>query len=206
MKGLDTQNCVMTEGRQVTWPSFAPDEVQAVARVLRPGNVNYWTGEEGRSFEKEFAEFAECNHAIALSNGTVALEAALKALGIGPGNEVVTDRCTFIASASSAAAVGARAVTADFDRDSQNLTAETIESMITPRTKAIVAQRNRKNNGRRMYWPLMGALQWRLDRHAPSYFSDPLRVVETSKVRKKVPSDNQPPNQSPNLPHIQERV
>lgn len=120
------------------WPRFEPDEIDAAMRVLQSGKVNYWTGEEGRLFEKEFAEFAGCRHAIALANGTVALETALKALGVGPGDEVITTCRTFIASASCAVAVGARPVTADVDRDSQNLTAETIQPMITPRTKAIV--------------------------------------------------------------------
>src|SRR5207249_1076393 len=72
------------------WPRFAPDEIEAAMRVLQSGKVNYWTGQEGLSFEKEFAEFVACKHAIALSNGTVALETALKALGIGPGDEVIT--------------------------------------------------------------------------------------------------------------------
>src|SRR3984957_2854072 len=107
-------------------------------RVLRSGKVNYWTGEEGRLFEEEFARFAECKHAIALANGTVALETALKSLDVGPGDEVITTSRTFIASASCAVAVGARPVTADVDRDSQNPTADTIRPTITPRTKAIV--------------------------------------------------------------------
>jgi dTDP-4-amino-4,6-dideoxygalactose transaminase len=108
-------------------------------RVLRSGQVNYWTGEEGYLFEQEFAEFAGCKHAVALANGTVALETALKALGVGTGDEVITTSRTFIASASCAVAVGARPVTADVDRDSQNLTVDTILPMITPRTRAIVA-------------------------------------------------------------------
>lgn len=121
------------------WPNFAADEIEAAVRVLKSGRVNYWTGEEGRLFEKEFAEFAGCKHAIALSNGTVALEAALMGLGIGPGDEVITTSRTFIASASCAVTVGARPVTVDVDRDSQNITADTIRPMITPRTKAIIA-------------------------------------------------------------------
>jgi len=107
--------------------------------VLQSGKVNYWTGEEGRLFEKEFAEFTGCEHAIALANGTVALETALKALGVGPGDEVITTSRTFIASATCAVAVGARPFTVDVDIASQNLTADTISPMITPRTKAIVA-------------------------------------------------------------------
>ncbi len=121
------------------WPFFADDEVEAAVRVMQSGKVNYWTGQEGRQFEKEFAAFAGCKHAIALANGSVALECALKALGVGPGDEVVTTSRTFIASASCAVMLGARPVIADVDRDSQNITAESILRALTPRTKAIVA-------------------------------------------------------------------
>jgi dTDP-4-amino-4,6-dideoxygalactose transaminase len=120
------------------WPYFAPDEIEAAAAVLQSGNVNYWTGEEGRLFEKEFATFAGCKHAIAVANGTVALEGALRALGIGPGDEVITTSRTFIASASCAVAVGAQPVMADVDRDSQNITADSIRKVLSSRTKAIV--------------------------------------------------------------------
>lgn len=121
------------------WPYFAADEIEAAMCVLHSGKVNYWTGQEGRLFEREFAEFVGCKHAIALANGTVALETALKALNIGPGDEVITTSRTFIASATCAVAVGARPFTVDVNRDSQNLTVDTILPMITPRTKAIVA-------------------------------------------------------------------
>ena len=121
------------------WPYFAQDEIEATARVLASGKVNYWTGQEGRLFEAEFAAFAGCKHAIALANGSVALECALKALGVGPGDEVITTSRTFIASASCAVMVGARPVIADVDRESQDITAETIRRVLTPRTKAIVA-------------------------------------------------------------------
>ena len=121
------------------WPYFAPDEVEAAAAVLRSGKVNYWTGEEGRNFEREFAAFTSCRYAVALANGTVALEAALRALGIGAGDEVITTSRTFIASASCAVAVGARPVIADVDPESQNITADTIKPCLSPRTKAIIA-------------------------------------------------------------------
>src|ERR1035438_5817502 len=121
------------------WPYFAPDEIEAAAAVLRSGKVNYWTGEEGRLFEREFADFVGCKHAIALANGTVALEGALRALGIGAGDEVITTSRTFIASASCAVAVGARPVIADVNRDSQNITADSIRKVLSARTKAIVA-------------------------------------------------------------------
>ena len=121
------------------WPAFEEDEIDAAVRVLVSGKVNYWTGQEGRLFEKEFAEFVGCKHAVALANGTVALECALRALDIGPGDEVVTTSRTFIASAGCAAMLGARPVIADVDRESQNITAETIQRVLTSRTKAIVA-------------------------------------------------------------------
>src|ERR1700737_2123075 len=84
----------------LSWPTFANDEVLKVSHILESGKVNYWTGEEGRTFEKEYAEAIGTKHAVALMNGTVALEAALAALEIGPGDEVITSCRTFIASAS----------------------------------------------------------------------------------------------------------
>jgi dTDP-4-amino-4,6-dideoxygalactose transaminase len=121
------------------WPSFAEDEIQAALAVIRSGKVNYWTGEEGRLFETEFAAFSGSRHAIALANGTVALELALYALGIGPGDEVVVASRTFIASASCVVMRGAVPVVADVDRDSQNITADTVRAVLTPRTRAIIA-------------------------------------------------------------------
>src|SRR5581483_3302729 len=84
------------------WPHFAADEIAAADRVLASGKVNYWTGDEGRLFEREFADLCGSRYAIALANGSVALELALYALGIGPGDEVITTSRTFIASASCA--------------------------------------------------------------------------------------------------------
>jgi len=120
------------------WPVLEEEEIEAATAVLRSGRLNYWTGNEGRAFEREFAEFAGRKYAIALANGTVALELALHCLGIGSGDEVVVPSRTFIASASCAVMRGATPVVADVDRDSSNLTAETIERVITSRTKAIV--------------------------------------------------------------------
>ena len=121
------------------WPYFSQDEIDAVTRVLNSGRVNYWTGDEGRQFEAEFAAFVGCKHAVAVANGTVALELALEALGIGPGDEVVVTSRTFIASASCAVMRGATPVMADVDWDSQNITAETIRAVLSPRTRAIIA-------------------------------------------------------------------
>lgn len=121
------------------WPAYAEDEVEAVAGVLRSGRVNYWTGTEGREFEREFAAWAGTRHAVALHNGTIALEAPLRALGIGPGDEVVVTPRSFIASVSCVVLAGARPVFADVDRDTQNITAATVERVLTARTRAIVA-------------------------------------------------------------------
>jgi dTDP-4-amino-4,6-dideoxygalactose transaminase len=121
------------------WPYFEPEEMEAVAQVLRSGRINYWTGEEGREFEKEYASYVGTAHAVAVANGTVGLELALYALGIGPGDEVVTTSRTFVASASCVVMRGATPVIADVDRLSQNITADTICAALTPRTKAIIA-------------------------------------------------------------------
>ncbi len=120
------------------WPYFEDDEIEAAVAVLRSGKVNYWTGTEGKRFEEEFGEFIGCRYAIAVANGTVALELALRALGIGPGDEVITTSRTFIASASSIIAVGARPVFADVDLDSQNLTAASVKAVLTAATRAII--------------------------------------------------------------------
>jgi dTDP-4-amino-4,6-dideoxygalactose transaminase len=120
------------------WPHFEPDEIEAATHALRSGKVNYWTGDEGRRFEEEFAAQAGCKYGIAVANGTVALELALHALGIGPGDEVIVPSRTFIASASCVVMRGATPVLADVDPDSQNLTADTIRPRITAQTRAVI--------------------------------------------------------------------
>ena len=122
-----------------SWPHYEPEEVEAVATVLRSGKVNYWTGEEARKFESEYAVSIGVEHAVALMNGTVALEAALYALGIGPGDEVIVPCQTFIATASAVVMRGGVPIMADIDPDSQNLTVATIEPLITRRTRAVIA-------------------------------------------------------------------
>lgn len=129
----------MSGFRLPKWPHYEDDEIKAVSEVLKSGNVNYWTGEQGRLFEREYAHYLGRRHCIALANGTVALELALYALGVGPGDEVVTTCRTFIASASCAVARGAIPVVADIDPVSQNFTLESIRQVVTPRTKAIIA-------------------------------------------------------------------
>ncbi|MBF0107181.1 MAG: DegT/DnrJ/EryC1/StrS aminotransferase family protein [Deltaproteobacteria bacterium] len=120
------------------WPVFEKDEQKAVLRVLASGKVNYWTGAECRAFEKEFAGHIGVDHAIALANGSVALELALKSLHIGPGDEVVVTPRSFIASVSCVVNVGATPVFADVDEDSGNITAETISRVLSRKTRAII--------------------------------------------------------------------
>lgn len=121
-----------------SWPSFTEEEAEQVKSVLLSNKVNYWTGEEGRKFEKEFADFCNCKYAVAVANGTVALDLALIALGIGKGHEVIVTSRTFLASVSSIINCGATPVFADVDIDSQNITVDTISEVLTSRTKAII--------------------------------------------------------------------
>jgi dTDP-4-amino-4,6-dideoxygalactose transaminase len=120
------------------WPSFTEEEADAARDVILSNKVNYWTGQETRSFEKEFAEWAGTDYAVALANGTVALDLALKALAIGAGDEVIVTPRTFLASVSSIVNAGAIPVFADVDLDSQNFSAQTIQAVLTPRTKALI--------------------------------------------------------------------
>lgn len=120
------------------WPQFDDEMTDAVTEVLRSGKVNYWTGKTVRCFEKDFAEFVGSNFGIAVSNGTVAVELALHAVGIEEGDEVIVPPRTFIATASAVAMLGARPVFADIDPVSGDVTAEAIAAVITPKTRAII--------------------------------------------------------------------
>ena len=120
------------------WPLFTTEEVDAVKDVLLSNKVNYWTGNECREFEKEFATSFESEYAVALCNGTLALDVAFKALDIENGDEVIVTSRTFIASISSIINAGATPIFADVDLESQNITPNSIRSIITDKTKAIV--------------------------------------------------------------------
>ena len=120
------------------WPSFTQEEADAVSQVLLSNKVNYWTGEECRQFETEFAKWADSNYAIAMGNGTLALDVALQALDIGAGDEVIVTPRTFIASISSVVNAGATPVFADVDEATGNITPESIAAVLTDKTKAIV--------------------------------------------------------------------
>ena len=121
-----------------SWPSFTSEEADAVRDVLLSNKVNYWTGNECREFEKEFAVWSNSKYAITLGNGTLALDSAFKALDIGFDDEVIVTARTYIASVTSIVNSGAIPIFADVDLNSQNITPESIRSKITSKTKAIV--------------------------------------------------------------------
>jgi dTDP-4-amino-4,6-dideoxygalactose transaminase len=120
------------------WPVYDQEQIDAVTDVLRSGKVNAWTGPHVGDFEKEYAQYLGRKHAIALANGTLALDLALFAMGLKPGDEVIVTPRSFVASASCVAMAGGIPVFADVDADSQNITANTIEAQITSRTRAII--------------------------------------------------------------------
>lgn len=121
------------------WPHFDEDERQAVEAVLRSGRVNYWTGEHGRKFEDAIARSSGARHAVVMANGSVTLDAIMAALDVCEGDEIIVTPRSFIASASCIALAGATPVFADVDPVSQNVTVETVEPLVTSRTRAIVA-------------------------------------------------------------------
>ncbi|CAN6959976.1 dTDP-4-amino-4,6-dideoxygalactose transaminase [Psychrobacter okhotskensis] len=120
------------------WPSFTQAEADAVSQVLLSNKVNYWTGQECRQFEQEFADWSDSEYAIAMGNGTLALDVALQAFDIGAGDEVIVTPRTFIASISSVINAGATPVFADVDEATGNITPESIAAVLTDKTKGIV--------------------------------------------------------------------
>jgi len=121
------------------WPAFDDEMIRAVEDVLLSGRVNQWTGDRVEAFQAALANRCGSAHGIAVANGTVALELALVALGIGPGDEVIVTPRTFIASASCAMVRGATPVFVDVDPNSQNISAAAIREAIGHRTRAIIA-------------------------------------------------------------------
>lgn len=128
----------MLNGPFSAWPAYNKEEQDAVLNVLQSNKVNYWTGNEGREFEKEFAAFSDCQFAVAVANGTVALDLAWKALSLPHGSEVIVTSRSFMASVSSIVMAGLTPVFADIDLDSQNLSPETIAPLINKNTSAIL--------------------------------------------------------------------
>lgn len=120
------------------WPHIDEDAIEAVAEVLRSGKINYWTGEQTKAFEREYAQFVGVPYALAVANGTLALELALRAAGIGEGDEVIVPSRTFIATAGAVVAIGATPIICDIDPNTNNMTALEVAKVLTPRTKAVI--------------------------------------------------------------------
>jgi len=121
-----------------TWPAFSVEESNKVSKVLLSNKVNYWTGEECRNFEIEYAALCNTQYAIALANGTLALELALKAIDVKHNDEVIVSPRSFVASASCVKVAGAEPIFAEVDSNIGNISADTIRSQISEKTKAVI--------------------------------------------------------------------
>ena len=120
------------------WPNFSEKAIQEVEAVLRSGKVNYWTGKRGMEFERKFAEWQGSKYAVSVATGTAALHAALTALGIGPGDEVIVPSYTFIASSFSIVQAGAIPRFADVNLEDHCISVESSEKLVNERTRAIM--------------------------------------------------------------------
>ncbi len=131
-----------------SWPIFDEKEEQALVEVVRSGK--WWRGGFGDDpsaskvvqFEDAFAAYQHAKHGIAVTNGTQALECALKAAGVGPGDEVIVPALTFVATATAAALVNAIPVFADIDSATYNISPDSIKACITEHTRAIMPVHN----------------------------------------------------------------
>lgn len=121
-----------------SWPIYTNDMINGVSQILQSGKVNQWTGKYVKQFETEFANYFGMQHAIAVTNGTVSLELAIKCLDITIDDEVIVTSRSFIASANQVAMIGATPVFADVDITTQNMTAKMIEEKITSKTRAVI--------------------------------------------------------------------
>jgi 3-amino-5-hydroxybenzoate synthase len=130
---------VCPPGTIPAWPECGAEEKAAMERVLESRNWWRGTGSEVEQFEREFAEFHECRHALAVSNGTQALEIGLFCLDIGFGDEVIVPAFTFVATATAVLSVGAVPVPVDVDLNTYCLDVDAARRAVTPKTKAIVA-------------------------------------------------------------------
>lgn len=121
-----------------SWPIFEQDELRAVEDVLRSGRVNYWTGSSCRNFESEWSRAHGGIRSLSMANGSLTMDAALRALGVGPGDEVVVSPRSYVASAMCVVLAGATPVFADVDPESGCITPETADAVRSERTRAVI--------------------------------------------------------------------
>src|SRR5471030_389686 len=117
-------------------PAIGEDEIAAVERVMRSGWIT--TGPQNQQLEADFCAAFGCKHAIAVCSATAGMHLVLMALGIGPGDEVITPSQTWVSTLNMIELLGARPVMIDVDRETLMVSAESVEKAITPKTKAIV--------------------------------------------------------------------
>jgi dTDP-4-amino-4,6-dideoxygalactose transaminase len=120
------------------WPIWDQSEEKQLLEVLHSGHWGMLSGTKVHAFERAFADYQQAKHGICVVNGTAALEIAIRAVGVGPGDEVITTPYTFVATVNASLAVGAVPILVDVDPATFCIDVEQIESAITPRTKAIL--------------------------------------------------------------------
>lgn len=120
-----------------TWPIIDETEEKWMLEVLRSGKWN-WLGEHEREFCRAYADFIGTRYSLCLSNGTVALQCALQAVGVEPGHEVIVPALTWVSTAQAAMDVGADVILVDVDPETLCIDPECVRQAITPRTRAIL--------------------------------------------------------------------
>jgi dTDP-4-amino-4,6-dideoxygalactose transaminase len=128
----------MKKTKEFLWPSFTPEEINIVSNVLKSNNVNYLFGKKGKTFEHNFCKMTGTKYSLALANGTLALDIALRSLQVQKGDEILVTCRSFVATASSISLLGAIPVWCDVDINTQNISLEEIKKKFTTKTKAIV--------------------------------------------------------------------
>jgi len=122
---------------KIKYPYFDKSSLKKVEQVLKSGRVNYWTGNECKNFEKEFSNYHNVKYSLSVSNGSVALELALKALNLKKTDSVIVTPRSFVISASCVLNLGLKPIFADVD-DNGNLSIKGIEKAYNKNVKAII--------------------------------------------------------------------
>ena len=120
------------------WPVYSKEEADIIRKILLSNKVNYLFGDEGKKFEKNFSTFSNCKYALAVANGTLALDLCLRSIDLENNDEVIVTGRSFVASASCISVLGAEPVFVDVDINSQNLDVNLLEKALTKKTKAIL--------------------------------------------------------------------
>ena len=123
---------------QKDWPNFSSKLIYNVGKILNSGKINYTTGSHGKKFEKEFSNFIGNRYSIAICNGTVALEVAIKSLKLPKNSEILVPARSFFSSASCIVNTGHKPIFVDVDLVTQNICLKDIKKKITSRTKALI--------------------------------------------------------------------